>query len=85
MRSGLYIHCDDKTACKMEAEMTELLPLKQEDFSNIVIPADIIQEEYRWYLPPALVWDHVVPNYVTGFIFSALVGPSAARKQNALG
>ena len=35
---------------QMEAEMTELLPLKREDFSNIVIPADIIHDLCS-YLP----------------------------------
>lgn len=67
---------------QMEAEMTELLPLKREDFSNIVIPADIIQEEIQMVPSPSAVMDHVVPNYVTGFIFGALV-ESFCSEQNA--
>lgn len=67
---------------QMEAEMTALLPLKREDFSNIVIPADIIQEEIQMVPSPSAVMDHVVPNYVTGFIFGALV-ESFCSEQNA--
>ena len=67
---------------QMEAEMTSLLPLKREDFSNIVIPANIIQEEIQMVPSPSAVMDHVVPNYVTGFIFGALV-ESFCSEQNA--
>ena len=67
---------------QMEAEMTALLPLKREDFSNIVIPANIIQEEIQMVPSPSAVMDHVVPNYVTGFIFGALV-ESFCSEQNA--
>ena len=67
---------------KVEAQMEQLLPLKQEDFSNVVIPADIHQEEIRMVPSPTAVMDHVVPNYVTGFIFGALV-ESFCSEQNA--
>ena len=67
---------------KMEAEIVQLLPLKREDFSNIVIPPDIIQEEIQMVPSPSAVMDSVVPNYVTGFIFGALV-ESFCSEQNA--
>ena len=67
---------------KVEAQMEQLLPLKQEDFSNVVIPADIHQEEIQMVPSPTAVMDHVVPNYVTGFIFGALV-ESFCSEQNA--
>ena len=67
---------------KMEAEIVQLLPLKREDFSNIVIPPDIIQEEIQMVPSPSAVMDNVVPNYVTGFIFGALV-ESFCSEQNA--
>ena len=69
-------------AMKMEAEIVQLLPLKREDFSNIVIPPDIIQEEIQMVPSPSAVMDNVVPNYVTGFIFGALV-ESFCSEQNA--
>ena len=67
---------------KVEAQMEQLLPLKQEDFSNVVIPADIHQEEIQMVPSPTAVMYHVVPNYVTGFIFGALV-ESFCSEQNA--
>ena len=61
--------------------MEQLLPLKRENFSGISIPADIHQEEIRMVPSPEAVMDHVVPNYVTGFIFGALV-ESFCSEQN---
>ncbi|MBS5282329.1 MAG: ATP synthase F1 subunit gamma [Clostridiales bacterium] len=66
----------------MEAQLEPLLPLKREDFGQISIPADIIQEEMQMVPSPEAVMDHVVPNYVTGFIFGALV-ESFCSEQNA--
>lgn len=66
----------------MEAQLEPLLPLKREDFKQISIPADIIQEEMQMVPSPEAVMDHVVPNYVTGFIFGALV-ESFCSEQNA--
>lgn len=67
---------------KMETQLQQLLPLKREDFSNLTIPADIIQEEIQMVPSPGAVMDNVVPNYVTGFIFGALV-ESFCSEQNA--
>ncbi len=67
---------------KMEPRLEQLLPLKREDFSNIVIPADIIQEEIQMYPSPEAVLENVVPNYITGFVFGALV-ESFCSEQNA--
>lgn len=61
--------------------MEQLLPLKRENFSGISIPADIHQEEIRMVPSPEAIMDHVVPNYVTGFIFGALV-ESFCSEQN---
>lgn len=58
---------------KMEAQLEQLLPLKREDFSNVAIPADIIQEEIRMVPSASAIMDNVVPNYITGFVFGALV------------
>ncbi len=66
---------------KTETRMEQLLPLKRENFSGISIPADIHQEEIRMVPSPEAIMDHVVPNYVTGFIFGALV-ESFCSEQN---
>lgn len=67
---------------RMEAQLEQLLPLKREDFSGIVIPADIIQEEIQMFPSPEAVLENVVPNYITGFVFGALV-ESFCSEQNA--
>ena len=67
---------------KMEAQLEQLLPLKREDFSKIVIPADIYQEDIRMVPSPSAVMDHVVPNYINGFVFGALV-ESFCSEQNS--
>lgn len=67
---------------KMETRLEQLLPLKREDFSGIHIPADIPQEEIQMVPSPSAVMDHVVPNYIQGFIFGALV-ESFCSEQNA--
>ena len=67
---------------KMEAQLMQLLPLKREDFSKITVPAGAYQEDIRMVPSPAEVMNHVVPNYVTGFIFGALV-ESFCSEQNA--
>ena len=67
---------------KMEARTEQLLPLKKEDFGSLVIPADTHQEEIQMVPSPEAVLDHVVPNYVTGFVFGALV-ESFCSEQNS--
>ena len=67
---------------KMEARLERLLPLKREDFSKITIPADIYQEDIRMVPSPFAVMDHVVPNYINGFVFGALV-ESFCSEQNS--
>ena len=66
---------------KTETRMEQLLPLKRENFSGISIPADIHQEEIRMVPSPEAIMDHVIPNYVIGFIFGALV-ESFCSEQN---
>ena len=76
------IYTEMINSMKMEARMEQLLPLKKEDFSDIVIPTDIHLEDIRMVPSPEAVLDHVVPNYVTGFIFGSLV-ESFCSEQNA--
>lgn len=66
----------------MEPELVKLLPLERADFSSVSIPADIMQEEIQMIPSPEAVMDNIVPNYLTGFIFGALV-ESFCSEQNA--
>lgn len=67
---------------KMEARLEQLLPLKREDFKKVALPADIIQEEIQMVPSAGAVMDNVIPSYITGFIFGALV-ESFCSEQNA--
>ena len=76
------IYTEMVNSMKMEARTEQLLPLKKEDFGSLVIPADTHQEEIQMVPSPEEVLDHVVPNYVTGFVFGALV-ESFCSEQNS--
>ena len=58
-----------------------LLPLDKEDFESAV-PVDVYQEELKAEPSLESVLDHMVPNYVTGFVYGALV-ESYASEQNS--
>ena len=59
----------------------KLLPLKKSRF-DINIPADVMLEELAFVPSPKAVMDIIVPSYVSGFIYGALV-ESFASEQNA--
>lgn len=66
----------------MEPKMQKILPLTRERFGSVRIPANIMQEDIRMIPSPQAVMDSIVPNYLTGFIFGALV-ESFCSEQNA--
>ena len=68
-------------AMQEEAQVAQLLPLKKTDF-KIPVPIDIPLE--RLALKPSAeeVMDHIVPNYVVGFVYGALV-EALSCEQNA--
>ena len=53
--------------------MTRLLPLMKEDFKIPKIPVNVLQEEFSFRPSPEKVLDHVVPNYVFGYVYGALM------------
>ena len=53
------------------AEVKRMLPLKRPPMPKI--PIDVQQEEFRTVPDDKSVADSIVPNYVTGFIYCALV------------
>lgn len=70
-------------AVAMEAQIDQLLPLKKADFGgNVQIPIDIHMEELALKPNANAVMDRIVPNYVIGFIYGALV-ESYSSEQNA--
>ncbi len=54
------------------ARMVRLLPLEREDFSSR-LPADVYREEFFMEPSPKEVLDQIIPNYIGGYIYGALV------------
>ncbi len=68
-------------AIQSETQISQLLPLKKADF-NGKIPADIPMEALALHPDPNTVMDRIVPNYIVGFVYGALV-ESYASEQNS--
>ncbi len=64
-----------------ETQILQLLPLKKADF-DMEIPVDIPHEELALKPSAEAVMDRIVPNYVVGFVYGALV-ESYSCEQNA--
>ncbi len=69
-------------AVQAEAEVLQLLPLKKADFSNQSIPIGVKMEELALLPTPEAVMNRIVPDYVVGFIYGALV-ESYSSEQNS--
>ena len=63
-----------------ETVMQKLLPMERQDFSNI--PADVYQETLNFYPSPDQVIENIGKNFMTGFVYGALV-ESYCCEQNA--
>lgn len=68
-------------AMQEEAQVAQLLPLKKTDF-KIPVPIDIPLEGLALKPSAEEVMDHIVPNYVIGFVYGALV-EAFSCEQNA--
>lgn len=68
-------------AMQEEAQVAQLLPLKKTDF-KIPVPIDIPLEGLALKPSDEEVMDHIVPNYVVGFVYGALV-EAFSCEQNA--
>lgn len=67
------IYTSMKNALQTETNMAQLLPIKRQDLPIGDAPLTTYQEEF-YYKPSAKdVIDSVVPNYITGYIFGALM------------
>ena len=68
-------------AMQEEAQVAQLLPLKKTDF-KIPVPIDIPLEGLALKPSAEEVMDHIVPNYVVGFVYGAIV-EAFSCEQNA--
>ena len=70
-----------ENSVESSAEMMELLPLKKADFT-VEIPAGVAMEDIVFEPSPEKVMEQIVPDYIIGFMYSALV-EAFASVQNA--
>ncbi|MCR5715596.1 MAG: ATP synthase F1 subunit gamma [Lachnospiraceae bacterium] len=68
-----------------EVVIEKLLPLERKDFTTD-IPKEMLagmpQEQFNYYPSPEKLLDRMVPNYITGFVYGALI-ESYSCEQNA--
>ncbi len=70
-----------ENSVESSAEMMDLLPLKKADFT-VEIPAGVTMEDIVFEPSPEKVMEQIVPDYIIGFMYSALV-EAFASVQNA--
>ncbi len=68
-------------AAKMETDMVRLLPLEKSDFQTTAVPIDLYQEAFTFHPSPERVIDYIVPNYLAGYIYGALIESYCSEHQ----
>ncbi|MCI6421578.1 MAG: ATP synthase F1 subunit gamma [Blautia sp.] len=72
-------------AVSMEAEMDQLLPLKRNTFhTSAQLIMDIHQEEIEMVPSAEEILNHIVPNYLHGFIYGCLVESYASEHNSRM-
>lgn len=79
------IYTKMENAFTMNADKLQLLPLKREDFvPKLAIPMNLPQEELKAEPSMEAIIDKMVPNYVNGFIYGALVESFASEHNSRM-
>lgn len=76
------IYTKMENSVTMETEKMRLLPLEKDEFMQT--PIDIYQEEIKAETSMEDILYHIVPNYVTGFIYGALVESFASEHNSRM-
>lgn len=76
------IYTKMENSVTMETEKMRLLPLEKDEFMQT--PIDIYQEEIKAETSMEKILYHIVPNYVTGFIYGALVESFASEHNSRM-
>ena len=76
------IYTKRENSVTMETEKMRLLPLEKDEFMQT--PIDIYQEEIKAETSMEEILYHIVPNYVTGFIYGALVESFASEHNSRM-
>ena len=86
LRYGILNYINDGYArnfiLKKKLEIKQLLPLKRADFAAMHIPVDAPREELALVPSAEAVMDRIVPDYLVGFVYGALV-EAFSCEQNA--
>lgn len=81
----VYIIYTKSTGMQSEAEMFKLLPLSKSDFRPKEAVQDVMVAETTKYFPtPNDVMNAIVPNYVTSYIYGALVEAYACEQNDRM-
>lgn len=75
------IYTSMPNAVQTETNMVRLLPLEKKDFQAVHVPLDIYQEEFFFHPSPEQVIDYIVPNYLAGYIYGALMESYCSEHQ----
>ena len=75
------IYTQSVNSMQAEAKVQRLLPLEKEALA-VTIPSDVYMEDIRMIPSAEKILENVVPDYVTGFIYGALV-ESFCSEQNS--
>lgn len=76
------IYTKMENSVTMETEKMRLLPLEKDEFMQT--PIDIYQEEIKAETSMEEILYHIVPNYVIGFIYGALVESFASEHNSRM-
>lgn len=76
------IYTKMENSVTMETEKMRFLPLEKDEFMQT--PIDIYQEEIKAETSMEDILYHIVPNYVTGFIYGALVESFASEHNSRM-
>lgn len=76
------IYTKMENSVTMETEKMRILPLEKDEFMQT--PIDIYQEEIKAETSMEEILYHIVPNYVTGFIYGALVESFASEHNSRM-
>ena len=80
--SVFIVYTRMKNSIEAETEVQQLLPLDKLDPSLVKLPMVSNMEEFRMRPTPKAIIDNIIPSYLNGFIYSALV-ESFCSEQNA--
>ena len=62
-----------ENSVQAEAEVVKLLPLERSSFNEMKMPLNVHREAIALYPSAEAVMDSIIPNYVTGIVYGALV------------